>query len=77
MISPPASVNVSVEMYLPSLAHIRLESTELPPGFALRRYSAGSAEDRAACTAIWQDAERRLWGDPSLTLPDTWFRNGF
>ena len=69
--------NVNVEMYLPSLAELRLDNTELPPGFGLRRYRAGSVEDRAACTAIWQDAERRLWGDPSLTLPDTWFRNGF
>jgi GNAT superfamily N-acetyltransferase len=69
--------NVSVEMYLPSLAQLRLDSTELPPGFVLRRYRAGSAEDRAACTAIWQDAERRLWGNPSLTLPDTWFQKGF
>lgn len=40
---------------------------------------AGSAEDKAACTAIWQDAERWRMGsnNPNVTLDDTWFPRGF
>lgn len=40
---------------------------------------AHSDEDKASCTAIWQDAERWRIGsrDPNYTLDETWFPRGF
>ena len=38
---------------------------------------AGSAEDKRANMLVWQDAERRLWNDPTLTLDEGYFEQNF
>ena len=67
--------DVRVHMYLPSLASA--PEHPLPAGYTTRRYRRDGGADAALYRHLWQEANRRLYEDPALAVPDDWFHRGF